>query len=73
MISGVICTDGKISTRHRNDPLAFVDASENQKRFTVRTSEIQDLEFYGPIFRKSMHDPNWKFRVAVQMLEASYF
>ena len=73
MISGAIRIDGTFSMRHLNDPLTFVDAPENQKHFTVRTSDVQDLAFYGPIFRKSMHDPNWKFRMAVQMHEAGYF
>ena len=73
MISGVIGNDGTFFTRHLNDPLTFVDAPENQKHFTVRTSDIQDLVFYAPIFRQSMHDQNWKYRMAVQMHEAGHF
>jgi hypothetical protein len=73
MISGAIRGDGTFSIRHLNDPLTFVDAPQNQKYFTVRTSDIQDLAVYGSTFRKAMHDPNWKFRMAVQMHEAGYF
>lgn len=73
MISGRIRHDEGFSTRHLNDPLTFVDAPENQKYFAVRTSDVRDLVYYGAMFRKSMHDPNWKFRMAVQMHEAGHF
>jgi hypothetical protein len=73
MVSGEIRGDGTFSTRHLNDPLTFVDAPENQKHFTVRTSDIKRLQTYGPLFRQAMHGPNWKFRMAVHMHEAGHF
>jgi hypothetical protein len=73
MLSGEIRSDGTFSTRRFNSPLTFVDAPENQKQFTVRTADIDELVFYAPLFRSAMHGPNWKFRMAVSMHEAGHF
>jgi len=53
-------------------PFEYVTVPENQKFFRVRTSDINDLISYSPLFRKAMHGPYWKFRMAVQMHEAGH-
>jgi hypothetical protein len=73
MCWGSIGNNDKLYNIAFSNPLEFVNAPQNQKLFLVRTSDIQDLVFYAPLFRAAMHGPNWKFRMAVQMHEAGHF
>lgn len=73
MCWGRIRPNGQLHEIGFSNPLDFVDAPQNQKLFAVRTSDIRDLIFYAPLFRKAMHGEFWKFRMAVQMHEAGHF
>jgi hypothetical protein len=73
MCFGHVKDDGTLFNIGFNNPLEFVDAPQNQKLFRVRTSDIQDLIYYAPLFRAAMQGPYWKFRMAVQMHEAGHF
>jgi hypothetical protein len=73
MCFGHVKDDGILYNIGFSHPLEFVDAPQNQKLFSVRTADIQDLIYLAPLFRVAMHGPNWKFRMAVQMHEAGYF
>jgi hypothetical protein len=73
MCWGKIRQDGQFYGIGFSNPLEFTDAPQNQRLFSVRTKDIQDLVFYAPLFRNGMQGQFWKFRMAAHMHEAGHF
>src|SRR5208282_737306 len=72
-MGGRIERGGKLRHFHFDNPFTYVNSIPNQKLFAVRTSDIDDLRFYSPLFIKVIEDQHWKFIMAVDMFQSGFF
>jgi hypothetical protein len=70
---GQIREDGTFIHGSFDVPNPYADVPHNQRLFSVRTEDVQSLKFYAPPFIYAMHQPFWKFRMAVQLYEAGHW
>jgi hypothetical protein len=73
LMGGSVQPDGTLKHFHFDNPFTFVSTLPNQKLFGVRTSDIQDLRLYAPLFVNAMEGNYWKFRMAVDMHQSGFF
>jgi hypothetical protein len=72
-MGGRIDSKGKLRHFHFDNPLIYVNSLPNQKLFSVRTSDLRDLRFYAPRFIQAFDDKRWKFIMAIDMFQSSFF
>ena len=70
---GEILNDGTLINFHLQNPLLYVNSPLNQELFGVRTSDVEDLRFYFPLFQNAMSGNFWKFRMALEMYQSDFF
>lgn len=70
---GRIRNNGKFDVLGFNHPVDLVETPENQKLFSIRNEDADDLRGYAPEFLRAMRGQFWKFRMAVQFHELGHW
>lgn len=73
MMWGRIREDGKFDVLGFNHPIHLMETPENQKLFSIRNQDADDLRAYAPEFLRAMRGPFWKFKMAVQFHELGHW
>jgi hypothetical protein len=71
LMQGNFKEDGTLDIMHAEHPYGF-DVPTNQKLFTLRMRDAEDLRLLAPLFMKAMAPPIGKFQMAVQFHDAGH-
>jgi hypothetical protein len=70
---GRVRDDAKFDVFGFNHPVDLMETPENQKLFSIRNEDADDLRTYAPEFLRAMRGQFWKFRMAVQFHELGHW
>jgi hypothetical protein len=70
---GRIRENGKFDVLGFNHPVRLAETPENQKLFSIRDEDADNLRDYAPEFLRAMRGQFWKFRMAVQFHELGHW
>jgi len=72
-MGGRVENNGTLRHFHFDNPFTYVNSIPNQKFFGIRTSDLDDLRFYAPLFINAFQRSHWKFIMAVDMYQSGFF
>jgi hypothetical protein len=73
MMWGRIRDNGKLDVLGFDHPVNLMETPENQKLFSTRNEDADDLRVYAPEFLRAMCGLFWKFRMAIQFHELGHW
>jgi hypothetical protein len=72
-MGGEVEPDGTLRHFHFDNPYTFIQSVPNQQLFGIRTSDLEALRFYAPLFIYAIAGQYWKYIMAVDMFQSGFF